>query len=516
MKRSDSLARLGEFYDIVIVGGGATGLGAAVDAASRRYRVLLVEARDFAQGTSSRSTKLVHGGVRYLAQGNIRLVREALIERGLLVHNAPHLVSELRFLVPAYEWWQKPFYGVGLTFYDVLAGSLGLKGTAFVDAANALQLVPTLLPERLRGGVLYSDAQFNDTRLAISLARTAEALGATLLNYAQVTALLKQGEKLSGVVVRDAESGREYTVRARCVVNAAGVFCDAVRRLDDPSATPIVAVSQGIHLVLDRRFLPGSTAVMVPKTDDGRVFFCVPWQGRTLLGTTDTPVPGPDEEPAPLAAEVEFVLKHAGRYLVEKPTESDVLSAYAGLRPLVKGSTDRTSALSRDHTLLVSPSGLVSITGGKWTTYRRMAEAAVNAAASVAGLPRRACPTRNLKLYGAEGTHAQWKELAATSAEIGSYEALYPGRLHPRLPYTRAMAAFVIENEMPVKLEDVLSRRLRALILDCAASLEVAPTVARLMANLQGRDEAWVEREVSDYQRLASLYRLPTALSSAN
>jgi len=512
MKRSESLARLGEDYDVLVIGGGATGLGVAVDSASRGYKTILVEARDFAHGTSSRSTKLVHGGVRYLAQWNVCLVREALAERGRLVHNAPHLVHELRFLVPSYSWWYKPFYGLGLTMYDVLAGSLGLTPTRFVSTQTARELIPTIREEHLRGGVLYSDAQFNDTRLAISLARTAEEYGAVLLNYARVTALLKHGRKLAGAVIADVESGAEHTVRARCVVNATGVYSDVIRHLDDPAAPPIIAVSQGIHLVLDQSHLPGETAIMVPSTDDGRVFFCIPWQGRTLVGTTDTPVREASAEPVPVEGEVEFVLKHAGLYLAQQPTDADVLAVFTGLRPLVKGSTEKTSALSRDHTLLSSRSGLITITGGKWTTYRRMAEAAVNVISSVADLPRRACVTGDLRLHGAEGTDPRWRELGATPAEIASYEERYPGGLHPRLPsYSRAMAAFVIENEMPVKLEDVLSRRLRALVLDCAAAVEIAPQVAELMAKLQGRDEGWVKREVEEFGRLADRYRLAAA-----
>ena len=509
MDRAQSLAWLDDSYDVLVIGGGATGLGVALDSASRGYRTLLVEAHDFAQCTSSRSTKLVHGGVRYLAQGNLRLVREALVERGLLVKNAPHLVRELRFLVPSYNWWHKPFYSLGLTMYDLLAGSLKLTPTELVRAKTASRLIPTLQAKHLRGGVLYSDAQFNDTRLAMSLARTAERYGAVLLNYAPVKALLKTRERVAGAVVVDAESGREASVWARCVVNATGVYTDSIRWLDNPESPPIVATSQGIHLVLDKSFLPGETAIMVPSTDDGRVFFCIPWQERTLIGTTDTPVPGPTEEPRPMKGEVEFVLRHAGRYLVRQPTENDVLSAFAGLRPLVKGSTDRTSALSRDHTLLISPSGLLTITGGKWTTYRRMAEDVVDAIPAVSGLPARPCFTTSLRLHGAEGADPRWKELGATPAEISSYEQRFPGSLHPRLPYSLAMAAFVIEQEMPVRLEDVLSRRLRALILDCQATVEASPQVAALMARLQGRDEAWVQQEVSAFKRLAEGYSLP-------
>ncbi len=515
MKRSDSLARLGEEYDLLVIGGGATGLGIAVDSAARGYHTLLVEAQDFAQATSSRSTKLVHGGVRYLAQGNIALVREALHERGILLRIAPHLAHELRFLVPAYRWPEMGFYATGLKMYDLLAGSLGLTPTQIAGPDRATAMVPTLQRRRLKGGIVYSDAQFNDARLAISLARTAEERGAVLLNYAPARSLLKTNGRLAGAVVLDAQSGQDYEVRARCVVNATGVLADGIRRMDDPQAAPMIAASQGIHLVLDRSFLPGDTAIMVPHTDDGRVLFVIPWQGRALVGTTDTPVAGPSVEPVPLESEIDFVLRHAGRYLARQPERGDVLSAFAGLRPLVKGGTANTAALSRDHTLQVSPSGLVTITGGKWTTYRRMAEDAVNAAALVAGLPPRPCITSRLPLHGsgagplphtARRSEKIWIELGATPAEIAAYTRRYFGELHAHLPYTMAHAAFAIEQEMAVKLEDVLSRRLRALLLDARAAAEAAPRVAELMARLQGRDATWAEAQIADFRRLAKHY----------
>jgi len=506
VERSGALARLGEAYDVLVVGGGATGLGVAVDAAARGYRTLVVEGRDFAQGTSSRSTKLVHGGVRYLQQGNVGLVREALHERGLLLRNAPHLARELCFLLPAYKWWERPFYGLGLALYDLLAGSLKLTPTRVVDARTAVALAPTIRQAGLQGGVLYSDAQFDDARLAIILARTARERGAALLNYAPVRALLKTAGRVSGAVVADEVGGGEHAVRARVVVNATGVFSDTIRRMDDPAAEEIIAVSQGIHLVLDRSFLPGETAILVPHTDDGRVIFIIPWQGRALVGTTDTPMLAPTVEPTALASEVAYVLEHAGRYLAKRPTPADVLSVFAGLRPLVQGKGGRTATLSRDHALLLSDAGLVTIAGGKWTTYRRMAQDTVDLAAKAAGLPARPCLTASLRLYGADGPHGRWREFGATPGEIAAYEARYPGELHPNLPYSLAMAAYVIEREMAVKVEDVLSRRLRALILDARAALAVAPRVAHLMAALQGHDAAWERSELAAFRALASRY----------
>lgn len=524
MRREESLARLDQQYDLLVIGGGATGLGVAVDSAARGYRTLLVDARDFAQGTSSRSTKLVHGGVRYLQQGNIGLVREALHERGRLLRNAPHLAHELRFLVPAYRWWHKFFYGIGLFLYDLLAGRLRLHRAQLVGAAAVRQLVPTLADDGLRGGIVYSDAQFNDARLALSLARTASDLGATLLNYAPATALVKEAGRVVGATIVDSQSAREYTIRARAVVNATGVFTDALLALDDPSSAGVIAVSQGIHLVLDRDFLPGDTAIMVPRTDDGRVVFIIPWQGRTLVGTTDTPRPRPSVEPTALEEEIAFVLRYAGLYLTRQPTRDDVLAVYAGLRPLVKGkdngdnqgdSGEATSKLGRDHTLLESRSGLLTITGGKWTTYRRMAEETVDRAAALAGLPERPTRTRELRLHGAAGRNPAWLELGATDVEIADYEARYPELLDPRLPYSLAMAAYVIDHEMPVKLEDVLSRRLRALLLDARAAVAAAPRVAALMAALQGRDNLWAAAEVAAFRQLAEEHYLLGTSSAA-
>jgi glycerol-3-phosphate dehydrogenase len=507
MKRSENIAGLDRTFDLLVIGGGATGLGVAVDAAARGYSVALVDAGDFGHGTSSRSTKLLHGGVRYLRQGNIPLVREALHERGVLLRNAPHLTGELRFLIPAYAWWERPFYAAGLLLYDLLAGNERLTGSRRVSARAASRLAPTLARDGLKGGVVYSDGQFDDARLAVSLARTAHDLSAVVVNYAPVTALLKNAGRVTGATVTDTETGGEHTIRARGVVNATGVFTDAIRRMDDAEAPPIVAVSQGVHLVLDRVFLPGETAIMVPRTDDGRVVFLIPWQGRTLVGTTDTPRPAPDMEPEALETEIAFLLKHAGRYLTRAPRRDDVLSVFAGLRPLVKGMGDEnTAALSRDHTLLVSASGLVTITGGKWTTYRRMAEDTVNRAAREAGLAHAVCRTESLCLHGADAPPGPWREFGADGATIDALEARYPGPLHPDLPYTMAMAAHVIREEMPVRLEDVLSRRLRALLLNARAATECAPAVATLMAEIQGRDPAWIERETDDFERLAEKY----------
>ena len=518
MDRAQNLDLLSEPFDIAIIGGGATGLGAAVEAASRGYRTLLLEARDFAQGTSSRSTKLVHGGVRYLAQGNVGLVREALLERGRLRRNAPHLVGDLEFVVPAYAWWSGPYYGVGLKLYDVLAGRHRLGKSQLLSRAQVLERIPTLEPDQLKGGVRYFDGQFDDARLAVTLALTADDLGAVLVNHASVTGLVKAGGKVRGVLMRDEESGREHEIQAGVVINATGVFADSIRRMDEPDAAALVAPSQGVHLVLPDAFLPSAHALMIPRTDDGRVLFVVPWHKRALVGTTDTPVPEASVEPRPLEAEVEFLLDHAARYLTRDPKPEDVLSVYVGLRPLVRSEgASRTASLSRDHSVFESESGLVTIVGGKWTTYRRMGEDVVNHAARVAGLPERPSVTAGLKLHGAPlEDHVEHSTVGTPSEMLAAYgtdadlvrdlaeqdpELAVP--MHPRLPYLMCEVAWAVRREMARSLEDVLSRRTRALVLDARAALECAPAVARVIARELGRHEAWVKDEVAAFERRA-------------
>jgi glycerol-3-phosphate dehydrogenase len=523
MNRADMLARLldpGEPpWDVLVVGGGASGLGAAVEAAARGYRTALVEGHDFAKGTSSRSTKLVHGGVRYLQRGNVALVLEALRERGRLLRNAPHLVRDLPFVVPNYDWWEAPYYGAGLKLYDLLAGRLGLKASHHLSREETLEQIPTLNPEGLRGGVVYQDAQFDDARLAATLALTLADLGGVAVNYVEAVGLLKEGELVRGARLRDAETGEEAEVRSRVVVNATGIFADRLRRMDDPASPPLLAPSQGVHLVLGRRFQPGGSAILVPHTDDGRVLFAVPWHDRVVVGTTDTPVAEPALEPRPLPEEIEFLLHHAARYLTEDPGPADVLSCFAGLRPLVRGNraAAKTAALSRDHTLLVSPSGLVTLAGGKWTTYRRMGEDTIDHAAMVADLDERPSPTAELRLHGwaEEEARGDWAGgWAGYGADTPAVEALAAGRpgwgepLHPDLPYRACEVVWAVRHEMARTVEDVLARRTRALLLDARASAEIAPAVAALMAAELGRDEAWGRRQVEEYRALARGYWL--------
>jgi glycerol-3-phosphate dehydrogenase len=513
--RSDLLAAIrgSDPWDLIVIGGGATGLGTAVDAAARGYRTLLLESDDFAKGTSSRATKLVHGGVRYLAQGNIHLVREALRERGLLLRNAPHLVHDLGFLIPAYTWWSKPFYGIGLTMYDLLAGKLGFGHCRALGKASALEETPTLRPQGLRGGILYHDGQFDDARLAITLMRTLFDLGGAAVNYLPVTGLLKTADRISGVVARDSETGEEFRFQAKAVVNATGIFVDAVRRMDDPATPEMLSPSQGIHLVVDKRFQPGRSAVMIPKTDDGRVLFAVPWHGKVVIGTTDTPVDHISREPRPLEEEIEFVLKTAARYLAQPPTRRDVLSVFVGQRPLVKAATSdgvgSTAAISRDHVVRISRAGLITITGGKWTTYRKMGEDAVDQAIKIGSLDRRPTRTPDLHLHGwSENVTGAFADVYGTDAP--AIQALQgAGRtLDAALDITEAEVRWAVRHELARTVEDVLARRTRALFLDARASMAAAPAVADILAAELGHDTAWAQDQAYAYRKLARGYLL--------
>lgn len=504
-------------WDFIVVGGGATGLGVAIDAASRGYRTLLLEQSDFAKGTSSRSTKLVHGGVRYLRQGNISLVVEALKERGLLLRNAPHLVKGLSFVVPNYDWWEGPFYGIGLKMYDLLAGKQGFGRSRILSRDTTLQLLPTLEPAGLSGGVVYYDGQFDDARLAINMASTAAEQGATVINYTQVTGLLKHNGEVSGVRARDGETGEEWELSGRVVVNATGAWSDGLRRMDNPSVAPMIAPSQGVHIVLDRDFLPGASAIMVPKTDDGRVLFAIPWLDRVVVGTTDTPVEDTPLEPHALPTEVEFLLEHAGRYLSKDPRPEDVLSIFAGLRPLVGGTSDEngTASLSRDHTLIISESGLVTIAGGKWTTYRKMAEDVVDQAAMIADLDDRPCTTPELRIHGYHANADRFGELEHYGADAPALREVLRERprfgepLHPGFPTRAGEVAWAAREEMARTVDDFLSRRTRLLLLDARSAMEAAPAVAELLADELGRDEAWQREQVDAFGAIATGY-LPT------
>ncbi len=520
-------------WDFCIIGGGATGLGVAVDAASRGYSTLLLEQYDFAKGTSSRATKLVHGGVRYLQQGNIKLVTEALHERGILRRNAPHLVKNQSFIVPNYKWWEGPYYGLGLKVYDWMAGELGLGKSRWLSREETLEMAPTLDAEGLRGGVLYHDGQFDDARLAINLAQTAARHGAVLLNYCRVEGLLKNGGLISGIRARNQaeapagvhagnQAAGSFEITARVVINATGVFTDSVRKMDAPDSEAVIAPSQGVHLMLDKDFLPGKAAILVPHTDDGRVLFAVPWHDKIIIGTTDTPVSEVTIEPRALPEEIDFILQQIGRYLQKVPGREDIRSVFAGLRPLVKSSSRKTAELARDHLILVADSGLITIAGGKWTTYRRMAEDTVNTAIQRAGLSERPCITATLPIHGApdpvkatgavegvtdfdEPLHYYGSDAAAIRA-LATTKPQWGERIHARLPYIGAEIIWAAREELCMTVEDALSRRTRSLLLDARAAIECAPVVAGLLAAELGRDQEWEARQITEFRELALGY----------
>jgi glycerol-3-phosphate dehydrogenase len=519
MNRNEMLQRLRAHreWDVVIVGGGATGLGVAVDSATRGYSTLLVEAHDFAKGTSSRSTKLVHGGVRYLEQGDIPLVLEALRERGLLHRNAPQVVHHLSFIVPRYKWWEGPFFGIGLKMYDLLAGKLNLEKSSLLSREETISRIPNIETDSLLGGVEYFDGQFDDARLAITLAQTAADHGATLLNYARATSLVKDGGLIRGVTIEDTETGETFEVNARVVINAAGIFADTIREMDEPQGPKVVQPSQGVHLVMDRSFLQGDSAIMVPHTDDGRVLFVIPWHGKVLIGTTDTPMQKADLEPRALEEEIGFILRNASRYLSRDPQRSDILSIFAGQRPLVRpprSDGSSTKQISRNHEVLISDAGLITIVGGKWTTYRKMAEDTMTHATLIGELPERKCVTETLQLHGWTSPHAGIaNEATAVYGSDARHIALLvqedPSLAEPiaaGLPYQAAHVVWAARQEMARSVEDVLSRRTRILLLDAQAALDAAPRVAELLAKELGKDQAWIDREVAAFRELGTGY----------
>ena len=516
MKRTNHIQALKQdiLWDFIIIGGGATGLGAGVDAAARGYSVLLLEQGDFAEATSSRSTKLVHGGVRYLQQGNIALVMDALHERGLLLQNAPHLVYNQKFLVPDYRWWERPFYGIGMKLYDMLAGKLGFGRSRMLGRNETLKRIPTLEPKDLKGGVVYHDGQFDDARLAITLAKTMEDLGGHPINHAKVTGLVKDEDGIvSGVQATDTLEGTDYTFRARAVVNATGIFVDDIRQMDEPGSRKLIAPSQGIHLILDKSFAPGDTAVMVPHTDDGRVIFMVPWHDRVIVGTTDTLIDEVSMEPRPFKEEIEFLLEHAGRYLAKDPKPEDVLSVFTGIRPLIAADkNDKTSSLSRDHHLTISKTGLLTIAGGKWTTYRKMGEDVVDNAIRLAGITYRPAATRNLQLHGYTTDTNLHDPMHVYGSEAESVRALAEAEpeldrpIHANLPYKMVEVVWAVRNEWAYTVADVLSRRTRSLLLDAKASVEAAPEIATIMARELGEGPEWIDAQIASFQELAENY----------
>lgn len=518
MNRNTKLRQLGGKFDVLVIGGGATGLGIAVDAATRGYRTALVEAADFAQATSSRATKLVHGGVRYLASGQVHLVYEALHERAVMLRNAPHLVKAQAFVTPAYRWSELPYYGAGLKLYDLISGKSSMGPTRILGVSETARRIPGIARTGLKGGILYHDGQFDDARLALALARTAEDHGAVVLNYVRARHLLKENGKVIGAVLCDAENGAELSVHASVVINATGIFVDELRQSDAPATPKLLSSSRGTHIVVPADVLGGNDAIMVPKTPDGRVIFAIPWQGKVIIGTTDVPASEIAMEPGHTAAEVRFLLETINPYLDRPITERDILSVFSGLRPLVTGPGSTTSKLSREHYIERAASGLITVAGGKWTTYRRMAEDTLAVATKAGMLPDRPCRTATVRLHGApepsrsQELHAAGDDLFRYGTDAEQVRAIAqqaPGlaeRLDPALPFMLAEVVFAVRQEMARTVEDVLSRRTRALLLDVAAARRAAPSVARVMAAELGADAEWERGEVARFESLAQRY----------
>jgi glycerol-3-phosphate dehydrogenase len=521
--RSETFRSLNDPFDVLIVGGGATGLGLALDAVTRGYRTALVEAGDFAQATSSRSTKLVHGGVRYLASGQIHLVRQALHERAVMRRNAPHLVRPLPTVLPATRVWELPYYGAGLIAYDLLSGASTMGPTRILGLRETLQRVPGMAASGLRGSILYHDAQFNDARFALATARAAIDRGAVVLNYVRCIRFVHAdggASRVTGAVVEDADAGETALVRARAVINATGIFSDDTRTLEQPGRPPLLSVSRGSHIVIPNAFLGGSTAVMVPRTEDGRIVFAIPWQGVVLVGTTDIPAAASVMEPDVDTDEIDYLLRHIAPYLSAPIARKDILSVFSGLRPLVTGKENTTSKLSREHHIDLSRAGLITIAGGKWTTYRQMAEDTLNAAIRAGLLEQKQCVTRSVPLRGcpAEGCSqadgddphlAEYGTDAETIRTIQQHTPELSAKIDPALPYTEAMVVYAARNEFARTLEDVLSRRTRSLLLDAHAALRAAPRVAALMAAELQRDAAWQREQIAGFDRLVRAHYLP-------
>ena len=516
MKRKDHLKKVKNRkkpWDVLIIGGGASGLGAAVDAASRGYKTLLLEKHDFAKGTSSRSTKLVHGGVRYLQNGDISLVIEALKERGIMRKNAPHLVQDLSFVIPSYDWWNSPFYGIGLKVYDMMAGNLGLGPSTLLDRKETIELIPNVKKKGLRGGVIYHDGQFDDARMAISLAQTAENHGASLLNYMAVENLIKENNMITGVFAKNELSGESYTINAKVVINATGVFSDDIIQMDQPKSKKLIVPSQGVHIVLDKSFLNGHHAIMVPHTSDGRVLFAVPWNNYVVVGTTDTLIEKPLEEPVALEKEISFILENAGAYMTTPPQRKDIKSVFSGLRPLAapEENESATKEISRHHKVTVSTTGLVSILGGKWTTYRKMSKDLINTAQSVGGLPERGCITHNLPIHGYD-YNSDWNNpLHCYGTDVDKITALGEHgneSLSDQLYITQNQIKWAVNEEMAMTLEDMLARRTRCLFLNAEETGRIAPHVVKIMAQEMDKDSSWINAQLDQFEQLITNYQL--------
>ena len=513
MNRADSIIKLNKVlqWDIVIIGGGASGLGIALDASKRGYKTLLLEKYDFGKGTSSRSTKLIHGGVRYLQNGDITLVIESLKERGILKRNAPHLVQDLSFVIPTYDWWASPFYGIGMKIYDMMAGKLGLGKSEIISKQETEKLIPNVNKKGLRGGVIYHDGQFDDSRMAITLALSADSKKTALLNYCNVEGLIKKDGEIKGLNFTDSINSKKYQIKSKVVINATGVFAEEIIRMDQPKIEKMIQPSQGVHIVLERRFLKSKHAILIPQTSDGRVLFAVPWKNYVVVGTTDTQVKKASEEPKALKEEVDFILKNAGKYMSVKPKKDDIKSVFAGLRPLAATSNKQsTKEVSRSHKIDISPSGLISVLGGKWTTYRKIAEDAINTAISINKLKKKKCKTERTKLFGFK-RNVSWSDpmhvYGSLKKTVESLGGINDNKsLSKNFYISNNIIEWSIIHEMALTVEDILARRTRCVFLDSKESQRIAPIVAQKMADVLGEDDKWIDAELKKFNKLIKNY----------
>lgn len=517
MNRNEFIKRIeaNEIWDIVIIGGGSTGLGSALDAASRGYKTLLLEKIDFGKGTSSKSTKLVHGGVRYLAQGNIKLVIEALKERGRLLKNAPHITSVQSFVLPVYSYWDKWFYGIGLKMYEWLSGKWSLGKTTIHSKNETLKLLPSIHNQNLKGSIQYYDGQFDDARLCVDIALTSVKHGATVLNYFKVEEFIKEGNKIVSLIAKDTISQIKYTIRSKAFINATGVFSDELMRQDDAHHKNIITASQGIHLVIDKKYYSGNNALLIPKTTDGRVLFAVPWHNKVIVGTTDTEVIKILDEPKATNEEIDFVITNFNQYAKNRIAKNNIESVFVGLRPLVSSASKKKSAfISREHSIFISSSGLVTIAGGKWTTYRKIAKDAVDNAIFVSGLERKECVTKNLKIgvwnlpIETDNPFHIYGDNKIEIEKIISKNIVWKEKIHPDFPYTNAEIIWVIRNEMALTLEDVLARRTRMLFLNTKATMAIAHQVAKIMATELQQNEKWINNQLQEFNSTTQSYLL--------
>ena len=513
MNRNDSIIKLNKVleWDIVIIGGGASGLGIAVDASKRGYKTLLLEKNDFGKGTSSRSTKLIHGGVRYLQNGDITLVIESLKERGILKRNAPHLVQDLSFVIPTYDWWASPFYGIGMKIYDMMAGKLGLGKSVIISKGETEKLIPNVNKKGLRGGVIYHDGQFDDSRMAITLALSANSKKTALLNYCNVDGLIKNNNEIIGLSFTDSINEKKYQVKSKVVINATGVFAEEIIRMDQPKIEKMIQPSQGVHIVLEKKFLKSEHAILIPQTSDGRVLFAVPWKNYVVVGTTDTQIKNASEEPKPLKEEIDFILNNASKYMTIKPNKSDIKSVFAGLRPLAATNDKKsTKEVSRSHKIDISPSGLISVLGGKWTTYRKISEDAIDTAISINKLKKKKCKTEKTKLFGykkkvdfSDPMHV-YGSLKKTVKSLGGIND--NNSLSTKFYISNNIIEWSIIHEMALTLEDVLARRTRCVFLDSKESKLIAPDVVKKMADVLEKDQEWIDTELKNFNKLIKNY----------